>query len=103
MRKWDLDGVPDPEASAFGTFILKCGLARFPNDSSLAVINAALLIEVQHDAQAARNQLQAASKNNPSFIDRYFIYAANQLVKKLKTDGDGMDLMGYVEFQRNYL
>jgi hypothetical protein len=28
MRKWDEDGVPDPDAAALGEFILKVGMQR---------------------------------------------------------------------------
>jgi hypothetical protein len=52
--------------------------------------------------QAARTQLQLATKNNPSLVERYAIYVCSELAKRLKTDSDGLDLLGYVEFQRNY-
>ena len=50
--------------------------------------------------RCARTQL--AAKNSPNVIERYFIFVSQELAKKLKTDGDGLDLMGFVEFQRNY-
>lgn len=60
------------------------------------------MIEVNKDGQASRTQLQLASKNNPGFIDRYFIYVSQELAKKLRTESDGLDLLSYVEFNRNY-
>lgn len=60
------------------------------------------LIETKKDGQGSRTQLQLATKNNPGLVERYFIYVSQELAKKLKNEGDGLDLMGYVEFQRNY-
>jgi hypothetical protein len=31
MRKWDEDGVPDPDATAFGEFVLKASLGCASN------------------------------------------------------------------------
>jgi hypothetical protein len=65
-------------------------------------MHANYIIEVNRDGQAARAALQSAAKLNPSFIERYFIYCCQEMVKHLRTEGESMDLMGYVEFQRNY-
>ena len=101
-RKWDLDGVPDPDASRLGEFVLRCGMARFPANPAMYVMYANFLIEARKDGQASRTQLQLAVKNSPGAVERYFIYVSQELAKKLKSEGDGLDLMGYVEFQRNY-
>ncbi|KIY92722.1 hypothetical protein MNEG_15241, partial [Monoraphidium neglectum] len=102
MRKWDEDGVPDQDAVAFGEFIVKCGMARFPNNATLLINTANIHIVARHDGQAARTQLQLAVKTSPSLIQRYFIFATQDVTKKLKDESGGMDLMGYIEFQRNY-
>ncbi|KAI8474715.1 MAG: hypothetical protein J3K34DRAFT_518018 [Monoraphidium minutum] len=102
MRKWDEDGVPDPEAVAFGEFIMKCGAARFPNNAALMIATANMHIVARHDGQAARTQLQLAVKASPSLIQRYFIFVTQDLTKRLKDETDGLDLAGYIEFQRNY-
>ncbi|GBF92718.1 hypothetical protein Rsub_05087, partial [Raphidocelis subcapitata] len=102
MRRWDEDGVPEPDATAFGEFILKCGHARFPNNPALLIASANLHIAVRNDGQAARTQLQLAVKSQPSLIERYFIYQTQDQTKRLKDEGGGLDLMGYIEFQRNY-
>uniref|UniRef100_A0A383VUJ6 PAS domain-containing protein n=1 Tax=Tetradesmus obliquus TaxID=3088 RepID=A0A383VUJ6_TETOB len=102
MRVWDEDGVPDPQAAEFGEFVLKCAMARMPDNPALLVVHANFLIEVRKDGQAARTQMQLAIKANPSLLDNYNIFVAQQLAKALKRDGDGLDLLGYVEFQRNY-
>jgi len=84
------------------THSLQCGMARFPNTPFLLVMYANFLLETRKDGQAARTQVQLAQKNSPTFIDRYFIYVSQELAKRLKNDGDTLDLMGYIEFQRNY-
>eukprot|EP00775_Hariotina_reticulata_P003514 gene3514-3784_t len=101
MRKWDIDGVPDPETTAFGEFILKCAMARLPNNAYLMTLYSNFIVEVRKDGSAARTQLQLAAKAGPNMLDRYFIYISQEVVKKIKTD-NGMDLLGYVEFQRAY-
>eukprot|EP00878_Enallax_costatus_P043846 GHUV01051942.1.p1 GENE.GHUV01051942.1~~GHUV01051942.1.p1 ORF type:complete len:180 (+),score=56.23 GHUV01051942.1:655-1194(+) len=102
MRRWDEDGVSDPDASDYGEFVLKSGMARLPNDPALLVMYASFLIEVRKDGQGARTQLQLLQKASPSLLDNYNIFVAQQLAKQLRRDGDGLDLMGYVEYQRNY-
>ncbi|GBF97004.1 hypothetical protein Rsub_09801 [Raphidocelis subcapitata] len=99
MRKWDVDGQPDEEACALGEFVYKCGMARFPNDPTLLITLANFYIEARKDGQGARTQLQLAVKAQPSLIQRFFIYKTQDLAKKLKESG-GLDLMGYIEFQR---
>jgi hypothetical protein len=67
------------------------------------ILYANFLIEARKDGQGARTNLQLASKNSPNLIDRYFIYASQELSKTLKSEQQGgYDLSGYVEFQRNY-
>eukprot|EP00775_Hariotina_reticulata_P007054 gene7054-7268_t len=102
MRRWDEDGIPDQEASKFGEFVIKCGMARMPSNPTLLVMYTSFLIETCKDGQAARTQLQLAQKANPSLLDSFDIYVAQQLAKQLRRDGDGMDLLGYVEMQRNF-
>lgn len=100
MRRWDEDGAPEPDAIALGEFILKCGMARFPGNAALLVALANVHLAAHHDGQAARTQLQLAVKAAPSLIERYFVFATQDLSKKLKDEGGGLDLMGYIEFQR---
>eukprot|EP00775_Hariotina_reticulata_P009651 gene9651-9811_t len=102
MRKWDIDGTPDPECIALGEFILRCAMARLPDNPYLMTLLANLLIEVKHEGQMARTQLQLAGKANPSMVDRYFIFVSQQVIKKMSNENETMDLMGYVEFQRSY-
>eukprot|EP00879_Flechtneria_rotunda_P013062 GHRR01013642.1.p1 GENE.GHRR01013642.1~~GHRR01013642.1.p1 ORF type:complete len:1083 (+),score=308.01 GHRR01013642.1:2122-5370(+) len=103
MRKWDLDGIPDPDSTEFGEFALKCGMAHQLSNPVLLIMYANFLIEVRKDGQGARTQLQLAQKASPSWLDNFNVFVASELAKKLNREGDsGLDLMGYVEFQRNF-
>lgn len=88
--------------SVFAVVSLQCGMARFPGSPFMLILYANFLIEVRKDAQSARTQLQLAAKSNPDIAEKYFIYAGQQVARSLKTEGVALDLMGYVEFQRNY-
>ena len=44
---------------------LQCGLAMFPGDVGLLILNANFLMEVKRDGPAARTQLQLALKGSP--------------------------------------
>ena len=59
-------------------------MARMPNNPSLLVMYASYMIVARKDGQAARTQLQLAQKANPSILDTYYIYIAQQLAKQLK-------------------
>ncbi|KAF8055488.1 tmcC [Scenedesmus sp. PABB004] len=102
MRKWDEDGVPDPDTTALGAFILRCAMARLPGSATLLTLQSNFIIETRKDGQAARTQLQLAAKAAPALVERYFIYVSQEVAKKLKSESEGLDLVGYVEFQRSY-
>lgn len=55
----------------------QAGLARFPNDPTILLVYANYIIHVKKEPRAARQQLQLASKGEPSIIERYNIFAAN--------------------------
>ena len=57
MRKFDLDGVIDPDAADLGETIIKAGLATFPNDPQLLILYANFMMEVRKDGPASRTQL----------------------------------------------
>jgi hypothetical protein len=83
--------------------LLQAGLESFQSNPSMFILYANFLIEARKDGQGARTNLQLASKNSPDLIDRYFIFASQELSKQLKSEQQGgYDLSGYVEFQRNY-
>jgi hypothetical protein len=43
-------------------------------------------VQVRKDGQAARTQIQLATKNSPSLVERYFIYVSQDVAKKLKSE-----------------
>jgi hypothetical protein len=45
-------------------------MESFPTSPSVYILYASFLIESRKDGQGARTNLQLASKNSPSFIDR---------------------------------
>lgn len=61
----------------------------FPNDPFLLILYANFLMEVKHDGPASRTQLQIASKNNPSWIQKFQIFATIENSKRLKDSQDG--------------
>lgn len=74
-------------------FILKCALARFPNQPTLMILLANLTSELKQEGQKSRTHIQIAIKNKPSLVERYFIYMSQEVAKKNKSD-DSMDLVG---------
>lgn len=77
-------------------------MARFPACPSWLLLYANFLLSARNDGQGARTQLQLAIKANPNILERYFIYVGGEMAKKVKAEGAALDLLGYVEFQRNY-
>jgi hypothetical protein len=63
---------------------MQCGMARMPNNPTLLVMYTSFLIEACKDGQAARTQLQLAQKANPSLLDNFNIYVAQQVAKQLR-------------------
>lgn len=103
MRKFDLDGVIEPEAADLGELIIRAGLATYPNNPSLLILYANFMMEVRKDGPASRTQLQTVQKNAPNLIQRFQAFCTAENSKRLKESADqGMDLHSYVEFKRNY-
>lgn len=75
-------------------FIMKCALTRMPNQPFILTLYSNLIVETRKDGQAARTQIQLAGKNNPTLIERYFIYVSQETAKKLKSESGGLDLVG---------
>jgi hypothetical protein len=62
----------------------QCGMARLPASAHLLTMHANLMVDVNHDGQAARSSLQGAQKAGGSVIDAYFMYVAQQQAKQLR-------------------
>lgn len=67
---------------------LQSGMARLPGNPSLLVMYANFWI-VHSEGQAARTQLQLAQKSNPSLLDKYNMYVAQQLSKQMQGGEQG--------------
>ena len=57
---------------------VQAGLAMLPDSVYLHIVYSNFLIEVRKDGQGARTNLQLASKNSPSILERYAIYASQE-------------------------
>ncbi|KAG2497028.1 hypothetical protein HYH03_005031 [Edaphochlamys debaryana] len=96
----------DEEAVQLAERILRAGIVLFPASAFAHILYSNLLIEVQNLNQAGQSQLMAAKKLNPGYVDRFAIFVREQ--QRLQqahtsTTGDAaVDLVSYVEFQRNY-
>ncbi|KAG2450719.1 hypothetical protein HYH02_004557 [Chlamydomonas schloesseri] len=105
-RKWTEDDVLDPDAVKLAETVLKVGLAHFHDDVFLTITYSNFLIEVQNNYQSGVTQLQQAKKLEPSMSDRFAIFVREQEHKqKAQSQSSGesaVDLVSYVEFQRNY-
>lgn len=60
MRKFDLDGIIDPDAANLGETIIKAGIATFPSSTYILIQYANFMMEVRKDGPASRTQLQAS-------------------------------------------
>ncbi|KAG2493479.1 hypothetical protein HYH03_008295 [Edaphochlamys debaryana] len=105
-RKWTEDDILDPDAVRLAETILKVGQAHFHDDVFLTITYSNFLIEVQNNYQSGVTQLQQAKKLEPSMSDRFAIFVREQEHKqKAQSQSSGesaVDLVSYVEFQRNY-
>ena len=73
----------------------------------MALVQVNFLLDVKSLYQTANSQLQAAKKLGLCLCDHYMIYVREQEhMQRLQTQTSSMesavDLVGYVEFQRNY-
>ncbi|GLC33063.1 hypothetical protein PLESTB_000374500 [Pleodorina starrii] len=105
-RKWTEDDVLDTDAVKLAETIIKVGLAQFHDDVFLTITYSNFLIEVQNNYQSGVTQLQQAKKLEPPISDRFAIFVREQEHKqKAQSQSSGesaVDLVSYVEFQRNY-
>ncbi|GFR50724.1 hypothetical protein Agub_g12981 [Astrephomene gubernaculifera] len=99
-------GTQDEASVKLSERILKAGIVLFPNESYVHVLYSNLLIEVQTLYQAGQSQLMAAKKLNPGYVQKFAIFVREQQhMQRAHTQTTGesaVDLVSYVEFQRNY-
>jgi len=109
LRRWmpEDDEVLDPEAVQMADLIIQIGLAHFPEHPRMINTQANFLISIQHNYQMGPSLLQHITKLEDSTqADHYAVFAREQELKersKEQNQGVGLsDLVGYVEFQRNF-
>lgn len=83
---------------------VQVGLNQFPNDTGLLLMAAHCALSVKENSTNAKVQLQLAIKTGPNLLEQYAIFASEEIAKGQgrKAVDQGVDLVGYVEFQRNY-
>ncbi len=80
-RKWTdqhyevLDRVAAKEAE----IIIKGGMQLFPNDAYMIITYVNLLVDVLESTQTGYSQLQAAKKCTPNLMERFAIFAREQV------------------------
>ncbi|KAG2449445.1 hypothetical protein HYH02_005592 [Chlamydomonas schloesseri] len=96
----------DPEALKLAERVLKSGIALFPTKAYAHILYSNFLIEVSSLYQAGQSQLMSAKKLEPDWVERFAIFVREQQhMQRAHTSTTGesaVDLVSYVEFQRNY-
>ncbi|KAG2449446.1 hypothetical protein HYH02_005593 [Chlamydomonas schloesseri] len=102
----DVRGTQDSRMLKYADRIIRAGIALFPTSAYAHILYANFLIEVQSLYQAGQSQLMAARKLTPNFLERYALFMRQQQhMQRAHTSTTGesaVDLVTYVEFQRNY-
>lgn len=82
------------------------GIAQYPNNAHLTLLHANFLIECAHNYGAGTSLLRAARKMDPGRVEKYVIYLREQehvlMVHNNSASETTLDLVSYVEFQRNF-
>ncbi|KAG2449443.1 hypothetical protein HYH02_005590 [Chlamydomonas schloesseri] len=99
-------GTQDEASVKLAERILKAGITLFPISAFAHILYSNLLIEVQTLYQAGQSQLMAAKKQSPGYVEKFAIFVREQQhMQRAHTSTTGesaVDLVSYVEFQRNY-
>ncbi|KAG2433266.1 hypothetical protein HXX76_008334 [Chlamydomonas incerta] len=102
----DVRGTQHVRMLKYTDRIIRAGIRLFPNSAYAHILYANFLIEVQSLYQAGQSQLMAARKQMPNFLERYALFMRQQQhMQRAHTSTTGesaVDLVSYVEFQRNY-
>lgn len=79
-----------------------------PDSPYLRIVYSNFLIEVRHNNHAGWQQLEAVRKLGPNLSYQFSIFTREQEHKQKAAaggsggEGHGVDLVSYVEFQKNY-
>ncbi|KAG2494507.1 hypothetical protein HYH03_007275 [Edaphochlamys debaryana] len=104
-RVWHEDYKLDPEAVNTAHQIIKAGLAMFPGSAFMVLVHANFMIDVLGVHQSGSRRIEDARKLNPSLMCRFVMFVRQQQATQKDAgnsanDGNSMDLLGYVEYQR---
>ncbi|EFJ43613.1 hypothetical protein VOLCADRAFT_96265 [Volvox carteri f. nagariensis] len=106
-RVWVDRNVLDKDAVARAQLYLKAGLALFPGNAFVVLLQANFMIEVLGVAQSGMRQVEAARKLKPGIMSRFIIFVRMQQAQQKAAGtnaggvvGSNMDLLGFVEYQR---
>mmetsp|Transcript_10121 Transcript_10121/g.26269 ORF Transcript_10121/g.26269 Transcript_10121/m.26269 type:complete len:2025 (-) Transcript_10121:314-6388(-) len=109
LRRWlpEDDEVLDPDAVNEADHILQIGQAHFPDDPQMVLAFANFLISIKKSHQTGSSLLQHVSKlEDVSLGDQFIVFVRmeeQKLRSKTQDPSEGtLDLVAYVEFQRNY-
>ncbi|KXZ42914.1 hypothetical protein GPECTOR_111g247 [Gonium pectorale] len=108
-RVWADHANLDKEAIARAQTFIKAGVATFPGNAFVALVQANFMIDVLGVGQSGCRQVEAARKLRPGLMSRFIIFvrqqqaqqkAAGSNVAGAAGGGHSMDLLGFVEYQR---
>lgn len=93
----------------FPSCVVQAGVAMKPNSVFLHIMYSNFLIDVRHNIQLGWSHLEQAKKLEPNLSYQFSIFTRNQEHKQKAAGGGGgagnegsVDLVSYVEFQKNY-
>ncbi|KAG2494506.1 hypothetical protein HYH03_007274 [Edaphochlamys debaryana] len=104
-RVWHEDYKLDPAAVNTAHQIIKAGLAMFPGSAFMVLLHANFMIDVLGVHQSGSRRIEDARKLSPSLMCRFIMFVRQQQATQKDAgnsanDGNSMDLLGYVEYQR---
>ncbi|GFR41359.1 hypothetical protein Agub_g2042 [Astrephomene gubernaculifera] len=98
--------VLDRGAAKEAEIVIKGGMQLFPNSATMILTYVNFLVDVLESTQTGYSQLQAAKKCTPNLMERFAIFAREQehmqRATGAKSGESSVDLVSYVEYQRNH-
>ena len=105
-RLWIDEDTLVPDAVKMGDVIQKAGLNQLPTNAYMVILSSSFLIDVLGSYQTGHSQLQSAKKMDPSFLEKFAIFSREQdhtsKESGAKSGESAIDLVSFVEFQRNH-
>lgn len=106
VRSWRDAETLEPEEVKLAETVIKAGLIYFPASAFITVMYGNFMIECQDNYHSGTSQLRAAKKMNPSPIEKFIIFVReSEHMQKVQQQAGGestVDLVSYVEFNRNF-